>query len=50
MNSSKIIDGKVVASELRQKIKSLGSDFIESVKSTPGLAVVLVGENPASLC
>ena len=48
MNSSKIIDGKVVASELRQKIKSLGSDFIESVKSTPGLAVVLVGENPAS--
>ena len=48
MNSSKIIDGKVVASELRQKIKSLGSDFIESVKSTHGLAVVLVGENPAS--
>ena len=46
--SEKIIDGKSVAAELRKKIKILGMDFIDETSSKPGLAVVLVGENPAS--
>ncbi len=48
MDNNKIIDGKLIASELRQKIKLLGLDFIKSANFKPGLAVVLVGENPAS--
>lgn len=43
----KIIDGKAIAAELRKKI----ADETSGLKSngvTPGLAVVLVGEDPAS--
>ena len=46
--SEKIIDGKSVAAELRKKINILGMDYINETGSKPGLAVVLVGENPAS--
>lgn len=48
MTESKIIDGKQISSELRDKIKNLGQDFKNKTSLTPGLAVVLVGENPAS--
>ena len=46
--NSKIIDGKQIAAELRNKIKDVGTELIEKSKKKPGLAVVLVGENPAS--
>lgn len=46
--SAKIIDGNKIADEIRKEIKK----EIESLKSQnniiPGLAAVLVGDNPAS--
>ena len=48
MVENKIIDGKEIASKLREKIKILGEEFKNQTSITPGLAVVLVGENPAS--
>ena len=48
MSTAEIIDGKKLAQELRSKIKLLGESFIKKTGKTPGLAVVLVGENPAS--
>ena len=48
MNDGKIINGKEVASQIREKVKLIGSDFISKTGHTPGLCVVLVGENPAS--
>ena len=46
--TEKIIDGKKVSSEIREKIKKFGDILIKESGRTPGLAVVLVGENPAS--
>jgi methylenetetrahydrofolate dehydrogenase (NADP+)/methenyltetrahydrofolate cyclohydrolase len=43
-----IIDGKAVAAELRDDIKKEVSILKEKTGKVPGLAVVLVGENPAS--
>ena len=48
MENEKIIDGKQLASEIRGKVKILSDDFKTKTNLTPGLAVVLVGENPAS--
>ena len=48
MNDKKIIDGKLISSEIRKKIKVFGDNLKKKTKKTPGLAVVLVGENPAS--
>jgi len=45
---SEKIDGKKIASELRIAIKKQTDARIEKGLSKPGLAVVLVGENPAS--
>ena len=46
--TAKIIDGKVFASDVRAKV----AEHVERLKNThgvtPGLAVVLVGEDPAS--
>ena len=47
MNEQKIIDGKKVSSEIREKIKILGDKLKSETGKTPGLAVVLVGENPS---
>ena len=44
----KIINGKQIAAELRIKIKQQTSARVESGLEKPGLAVLLVGENPAS--
>ncbi len=44
----KVIDGKIVSSQIRQKIKTFGDELRNKTGKTPGLAVVLVGENPAS--
>jgi methylenetetrahydrofolate dehydrogenase (NADP+)/methenyltetrahydrofolate cyclohydrolase len=46
--SAKIIDGKAVASELRGKVAIEAKLLAEKLGRMPGLAVVLVGDNPAS--
>lgn len=45
---SNIIDGKLVAAELRASVRASVSEFIAKHGVTPGLAVILVGEDPAS--
>lgn len=46
--SANILDGKAIAAELRATIKSDVDNLINQGKTRPGLAVILVGENPAS--
>ena len=48
MNGNKIIDGKLISSEIRDKIKKFGNELQNKSGKKPGLAVVLVGEHPAS--
>ena len=48
MSDVQIIDGKAVAKELRGHIADAVADLEVSHNLTPGLAVVLVGEDPAS--
>ena len=48
MAEAKIIDGKAFASNLRNSIAEQVRQLKQSNNLTPGLAVVLVGENPAS--
>lgn len=43
-----IIDGKAISAEIRQHIKARVEQRITEGKRAPGLAVVLVGNNPAS--
>ncbi|MDX1949315.1 MAG: tetrahydrofolate dehydrogenase/cyclohydrolase catalytic domain-containing protein, partial [Rickettsiales bacterium] len=45
---TKIIDGKKFAENLRAKIKSEVEELKKKTNKTPGLAVILVGEDPAS--
>ncbi|KPL79003.1 methenyltetrahydrofolate cyclohydrolase [Ornatilinea apprima] len=46
--TAKIIDGKAVAAEVRAEVAAVVAQRVEAGKSRPGLATVLVGENPAS--
>ncbi len=46
--TAKIIDGKATAERIRAEVKAAVDLRIEQGKSIPGLATVLVGENPAS--
>ncbi len=46
--SATILDGKRIAAELRAKVQEQVAGRIASGLPRPGLAVVLVGENPAS--
>jgi methylenetetrahydrofolate dehydrogenase (NADP+)/methenyltetrahydrofolate cyclohydrolase len=46
--SAKIIDGKAIAARLRQDIKARVEARLANGQRPPGLAVVLVGTNPAS--
>lgn len=48
MSSAVLIDGKAIAARLREKIGAAVSKLQEQHQLTPGLAVVLVGEDPAS--
>ena len=48
MASAKIIDGKAFAAALRGRIAAAVAELNRTHGLTPGLAVVLVGENPAS--
>lgn len=43
-----IIDGKATSLAVRENIKNDVSVFVEKYNKTPGLAVVIVGSNPAS--
>lgn len=46
--TAQIIDGKTIAAELKQKIKAATQMRLATGKRCPGLAVVLIGDNPAS--
>jgi len=46
--TAQIIDGKTIATELKQKIKAATQMRLATGKRRPGLAVVLIGDNPAS--
>ncbi|HET6943064.1 MAG TPA: bifunctional methylenetetrahydrofolate dehydrogenase/methenyltetrahydrofolate cyclohydrolase FolD [Sphingomicrobium sp.] len=46
--TAKIIDGKAIAADLRQKVAAAASQFRDATGRGPGLAVVLVGEHPPS--
>jgi len=48
MDSDKIIDGKKISSEIREEIKKETKELKESTGIIPGLAFIIVGENPAS--
>ena len=45
---AEIINGKYVSSEVRKNLKAEIENFIRDTGITPGLAVILVGNNPAS--
>lgn len=47
--TAKIINGKEIAAQVRAELKSEIQALKEKTGVTPGLTVVLVGENPASL-
>ncbi len=46
--AAKIIDGKTIAQQVRSEVAEKVKQRIAQGKRAPGLAVVLVGENPAS--
>ncbi|WP_455817074.1 bifunctional methylenetetrahydrofolate dehydrogenase/methenyltetrahydrofolate cyclohydrolase FolD [Pseudomonas cerasi] len=46
--AAKIIDGKTIAQQVRQEVAEHVQQRLAAGKRAPGLAVVLVGENPAS--
>jgi len=46
--SADIIDGKAFAASLRERVAATVPGFVEKTGRKPGLAVVLVGEDPAS--
>ncbi len=45
---AKLIDGKAIAESLRKEVQKKVAKRLEKGKPAPGLATVLVGENPAS--
>lgn len=46
--TAKIIDGKAIAAALKEELKEKVAKRVAEGKSVPGLATVLIGENPAS--
>lgn len=46
--SAELLDGKAIAEEIRSKVKLVVESRVKEGKSVPGLATILVGENPAS--
>jgi methylenetetrahydrofolate dehydrogenase (NADP+) / methenyltetrahydrofolate cyclohydrolase len=46
--SATVIDGRAVAAEVRARVKREVADLLAAGGSAPGLATVLVGEDPAS--
>jgi methylenetetrahydrofolate dehydrogenase (NADP+) / methenyltetrahydrofolate cyclohydrolase len=47
--SARLIDGKAIASEIRAEVKRATAELMRTRSVQPGLAFILVGENPASL-
>ena len=45
---AKRIDGKAISAQIRAEIKEKTADFYQQNGFLPGLAVIIVGENPAS--
>ena len=45
---AKIIDGKALSSEIRGEIAAEAAEFVKAFGRAPGLAVIIVGEDPAS--
>ena len=46
--SAGIIDGKAIAADIRGRIRAEVADRLAAGRRAPGLAVILVGDNPAS--
>ncbi|HBF41418.1 MAG TPA: bifunctional methylenetetrahydrofolate dehydrogenase/methenyltetrahydrofolate cyclohydrolase, partial [Anaerolineaceae bacterium] len=46
--TAKVIDGKAIADQIRAEVAASVAERVNAGKSKPGLATVLVGENPAS--
>ncbi len=46
--SARVIDGKAVAAEVRERVRAGVADYVEGAGRAPVLATVLVGEDPAS--
>lgn len=46
--TAQLIDGKQIAEQVRQKVKDDVAAMVSAGQAKPGLATVLVGENPAS--
>jgi methylenetetrahydrofolate dehydrogenase (NADP+)/methenyltetrahydrofolate cyclohydrolase len=46
--SAKVIDGKAVAAEVRERVRSEVAEYADAQGRAPGLATVLVGDDPAS--
>ena len=46
--AARIIDGKAIAQAVRAEVKSDVADFVAQGNLSPGLATVLVGDDPAS--
>ncbi|HET8778441.1 MAG TPA: tetrahydrofolate dehydrogenase/cyclohydrolase catalytic domain-containing protein, partial [Agromyces sp.] len=46
--TAKVIDGKAVAARVRERLADEVREFIASTGRVPGLATVLVGDDPAS--
>lgn len=46
--TAKVIDGKAIAQELREQVAADVAEMVAAGLPKPGLATVLVGENPAS--
>ena len=46
--SARIIDGKATAADVRARVAEVAADFTRRAGRQPGLATVLVGEDPAS--
>ena len=46
---SKILDGKLLASEIQADLQKRAAAIIEKTGATPALATILVGDNPASV-
>lgn len=49
MNENKIIDGKLIASQIKEEIKNEVIELKKEKNIIPGLAFILVGDNPASV-
>lgn len=48
MSAARLIDGKAFAADLRGRVAETVSSFVKATGKKPGLAVVLVGDDPAS--